>query len=472
VSAAAYVSFVSKLTELLPAKLQKVRCDDDGKVALELFAGRKVPLLIDPRPPRPHARISDAALAREQKPPAHQAVLRKELVPSRLVQVVLEEELGLLRFAFERPDGGTRALLLELSADDPRVVLVGDFADKRRVLASVGAPRPRDGRDVRRGRDYEAPRAPGPLPEGPLDDGAAEAADERRAADAHAQQTRAARGRLKAEARRLTRLDKRLRGDLERHGDGDALAADGELLKTALGRLRRGQEEVVLPDWSGGERTIRLDPARTPQQNLESFFHRARRAKEAARRVAPRLEAVLARRARVDELRAGPADGAEVEAWLARVEEALEDERAAASPRRRVAKDAPRRAWRAFRISGGLIARVGRSAKDNDALTFKKARGNDLWLHARGTAGAHVVVAHAHDDVSEEAVLDAAHLAAWFSPLREAERVDVQMAPRKQVKKPGKGSAAGFVHVHKERVMHLRVDRARTEQLLRAEVAD
>ena len=114
---------------------------------------------------------------------------------------------------------------------------------------------------------------------------------------------------------------------------------------------------------------------------------------------------------------------------------------------------------------------VGRSARDNDALTFHHAKGNHTWLHARGVAGSHVIVPRALDGLDGELLIDAAHLAAWFSPSRGEARVDVQLALRKHVRKPAPGAPPGFVHIAKERVVHLVVDEARTRRLLDAERA-
>jgi predicted ribosome quality control (RQC) complex YloA/Tae2 family protein len=124
-----------------------------------------------------------------------------------------------------------------------------------------------------------------------------------------------------------------------------------------------------------------------------------------------------------------------------------------------------------IRCAGDVLVRVGRGARDNDALV-KDARGNDLWLHARGAVGAHVVIPSSADKggFDGELVLDAAHLAAHFSSLRGAPRVDVQHTRVKNVRKPGPGAPAGLVLVSQETVLHVRVDEPRLAALLAAEV--
>lgn len=460
-----------ELTGRLPARLQKLSLSDDERVLLELFAGEKLPVVVDVRRPAPGLVLRPPPLPRGDTPPREQGSLRKELVPSRLTSADVDVEHGILRLRFERPDGGTRFFVVELSASDPRAVLTGVYDSGERVLSVIGGLRPSDGRDLRRGRPYEAPRAPGPLPDvAPGDEGSA--AEEHARALEGASRLRELRERAKAEHRRVQRLVKALEGDLAKHGDPDALLESGELLKASLSLARRGATHVDVTDWEGRPRRVPLDPALSPQQNLERLFARARKAREGRARVLPRLDEARARLHALENARATLRETTALESAIAAVEALLEERKAEASPRRRAALEGPRRPYRAFRISRDLIARVGRSAKDNDELTLHLAKGNDMWLHARGVAGSHVIVpCDKSGELPPDVLLDAAHLAAWFSPLRKAGRVDVQYTQRKHLRKPGKGAPAGLVLVPKERVLHLRVEEERIKRLLANEVA-
>ncbi len=109
---------------------------------------------------------------------------------------------------------------------------------------------------------------------------------------------------------------------------------------------------------------------------------------------------------------------------------------------------------------------MGRGAADNDRLTLQVARPQDVWLHARGVPGAHVVVPLVKGaSVTPEVLVDAATLAAHHSDARGESVVDVQWTERRYVRKPRK-SAAGAVTVDRERVMSLRVEPARLRRLL------
>ena len=90
---------------------------------------------------------------------------------------------------------------------------------------------------------------------------------------------------------------------------------------------------------------------------------------------------------------------------------------------------------------------MGRTARDNDYLTFKVAKPNDLWLHTGDYSGSHVVVRNAtRKDVPHRTLVEAAQLAAQFSQARKDPKVDVHYTQRKFVSKP-KGAVPGLVRM-------------------------
>jgi len=112
---------------------------------------------------------------------------------------------------------------------------------------------------------------------------------------------------------------------------------------------------------------------------------------------------------------------------------------------------------------------VGRGAADNDALTFRVARPRDLWLHAKGTSGAHVVLPLGKGkEPASEALVDAAHLAAHFSTQRDEPTVEVTYTLRGRVRKP-RGSAPGLVVVDQGKTMWVRMEPDRLKRLLASE---
>ena len=98
--------------------------------------------------------------------------------------------------------------------------------------------------------------------------------------------------------------------------------------------------------------------------------------------------------------------------------------------------------------SKGIPIWIGKSAKDNDRLTFTYARGSDTWLHVDGYSGSHVVIRS--PDPDEETVQEAANLAVKHSRARNAGKVEVIVTQVKYVSR-FKSSKPGAVHVSKRR---------------------
>ena len=111
---------------------------------------------------------------------------------------------------------------------------------------------------------------------------------------------------------------------------------------------------------------------------------------------------------------------------------------------------------------------VGKGGRDNDETTMKVAGHNDVFLHVRGTPGAHVIVpVRKGQEIAEQTLLDAAHLAVHYSKMKRADKADVSWTPRRNVKKP-KGAKPGLVSVSREKVLHLRREPERLARLLMA----
>ncbi|HET8733563.1 MAG TPA: NFACT RNA binding domain-containing protein, partial [Anaeromyxobacteraceae bacterium] len=255
--------------------------------------------------------------------------------------------------------------------------------------------------------------------------------------------------------------------------EADRRAAD--LLKQSLHAVPRGAREVTVTEWTEeGPRpvTLALDPALTPLANMERMYRRYRRIAESAARVEARAAEVRARLAAQEALLAA-LDREPLDA-LPRVEK--EARKLGAGPRPRPAArrrdDEAALPYRTFHSLAGLPILVGRGAAENDRLTVRVARGNDVWLHARGRTGAHVVLRLQKGQApDQESLLDAAHLAAHFSDARGEAAPEVVWTRARHVRKV-KRSAPGAVTYSQERSMALRVEPARVERLLQEEAGE
>ena len=254
---------------------------------------------------------------------------------------------------------------------------------------------------------------------------------------------RRARRRLKGARKKRTALE---RQEHEAAG-AERLQHDAELLVAGQAAIPRGARSVELVDYfaeGAPPRTIELDPRQSAGENARRLFARARKLARAAERLPGELALAREHERALEELLAETEDPA-VDPF-ALEERAVADGRVTTRPLPRTPhtkKRPPRRLpYRSFRACHGGEIRVGRSARDNDELTFRASRGNDVWLHTRDAPGSHVVlrVEKGHEPDSEE-LLDAAHLAVHFSPLSGTRRADVHVARCKEVKKPSRAPA-------------------------------
>jgi predicted ribosome quality control (RQC) complex YloA/Tae2 family protein len=285
----------------------------------------------------------------------------------------------------------------------------------------------------------------------------------------------------RAIAKAVTRIERRaaaVQGDLAQADQAEAAAARARLFVAEASRAARGAKRLVALDWSTGDaRAIELplDPARSAKDQLDAVFRRARRTKEgrpvALGRLEQAREMLEALRAIASEL-AATGEEADVAALDARATAAaprdfkpLAPATAGTAPKRRATQE-PLPPYRLFTSVDGLRILVGRGAAHNDELTLHVAKPWDLWLHAKGHAGAHVIVRLARGRTcTSEALVDAAHLAAHFSDARGERVVEIQYVPRRHVRKP-RGSAPGAVVVDREKLIVLRWQEAIVRRLL------
>jgi predicted ribosome quality control (RQC) complex YloA/Tae2 family protein len=480
-SAREIASVLEELAPLAGSKVEGVRAVAERALVLELFGragAARVLLSAEADLTRVHAveRRPPAAAA----PSRFQLLLRRDLEGARLARIAVADGDRVVELVLERPDGPLRLVaeltgrhgnLFLLDADGTIRASAGRDLSQRRELVPgkrYVAPAPREERE-------HPPRfAPVAGARFPLS-----AAIERHYAVLEAERAAAeARKRLRdplraALARSRRALDK-LAEEAARVPAAEADRRTADLLKASLHAVKRGQREATLVEWTEEgprEVTVALDPALGPRENMERYYRRYRRIAESGARVAQRAVEVRERLAALLAL-LGELDGAALEA-LPRLER--EARRLGAAPRPppapRARKDEPAPPYRLFRSAAGAAILVGKGAAENDQLTVRVARGNDLWLHARGLAGAHVVVRSEKGRAPDgETLLDAAHLAAWFSDGRGEPQVEVVHTRAKHVRKV-KGAAPGAVTYSQERTLLLRVEPRRTERLLASEEA-
>ncbi|MEP7151462.1 MAG: NFACT family protein [Nitrospira sp.] len=266
---------------------------------------------------------------------------------------------------------------------------------------------------------------------------------------------------LKKHLRRMAGLSR----DLEQAVKYEPYARYGELLKANLGSLRKGLTTVTVVDYYDAtlpELTIPLDPTKAPQANMDAYFAKYRKFGSAQREIAPRLTAIEAEVQQIQTELATIKHGT----WRAPTIDADSTPRSTQpTSRRRAAVDERRGPFRRFVSSDGHQIFVGRNARENDELTFGLAKSEDLWLHAQGVPGSHVIVRlEKGTDSPPETLKDAATLALLYSDLKKSGKGEVIYTRRKWVRK-AKGQAPGAVTVTQEKALHVTLDKRRLEAM-------
>lgn len=276
---------------------------------------------------------------------------------------------------------------------------------------------------------------------------------------------------LRSARERLRRRADAIERDLASVEAAEARSSFASLFVPAAGSARPGQRTLLATDWSSGEAkevSFSLAPDRPARAQLEAIFARAKRLRSSVpttrKRQDDALLGVLQIEEAIDALSAA-ADADAVRASLQRLAGELPGDIRLLPPSMQQGRHASEaRPYRRYEGAGGQAILVGRDAASNDELTLRVARPRDLWVHARGRPGAHVIVP-AWSVGASELLIDAATLAAHFSEAREEDTVEIQYTPRRHVHKR-RGSAPGELVVAQEKVIALRRDPERLARLL------
>ncbi|MCZ6774937.1 MAG: NFACT RNA binding domain-containing protein [Ignavibacteria bacterium] len=256
---------------------------------------------------------------------------------------------------------------------------------------------------------------------------------------------------LKRQQDKAQRTITAIQNDLQSDARAEDYAKFASLIIANLHKLSKGLSTTNLGDGKQ-EIKIPLDFKLSPAQNAQKYFEKAKKSR-VARQTAKR---------RLQELKSKTAIG---ETLLEAVEEISSQEELRNLVTTRsdefdsfgIGKKSKQRAatpFRIFNVDGGSEVWVGKSSANNDLLTLKYGKPNDLWFHARGSSGSHVLlkINTGGGEPSKKAKTQAAAIAAYYSKMKNAKMVPVAMTQRKYVRKP-KGASPGTVTLEREQVI-------------------
>lgn len=248
---------------------------------------------------------------------------------------------------------------------------------------------------------------------------------------------------IKNELKKDRRKVKKLHHQLAEAADADYYRIRGEILTTYMGKLTSGMTEVELPNFYDDNRPlkIKLSPELSPSRNTQKYFTKYDKLKASVAYINKQLKITQ------DEIDyfenilsqieiASPADVQDIKLELQ--EQGYIKQRNKGKKKRKVRTSKPEQ----FHTSDGTTVLVGKNNLQNDRLSFKIANKNEFWLHVKDMPGSHVIIRST--DPSDETILEAAQLAAYFSKGRDSDHVPVDYLQVKQLHKPN-GAKPGFV---------------------------
>ena len=481
------------------ARLDKCTMPAADELVLELSGGGdrrrgdKLRVLLSCR--QGFARLSSLEVAKKalDRPPAFGQYLRAHLQGSRFLGADLRGDDRQAVLHFEGKEGRLDLLLSIMGARSNLYLL-----DQSGLLLAAARPLADTRRDLSLGDPWIDPE---PRGKKPAEDRFADvatpdllAAIERQYALAESSE------HDDRERRRITRALGRARAGIEkkiRRLDEDLAAAaraseyeqKGELLKASLGSVAKKATETVAVHFETGEEVrIALDPKKSPTQNMEEYFRRARKAQRKGEKASVERGDKQARLEEMDALIAeleACASADEIAAFAERPEVARLVGRYAPERAETGSAAAPRKVWKLgkrelptrlvpkrYAGTAGLEIWVGKNDEGNDILTTRLARGRDLFFHLEGNPGSHVVLrVEGPGDPPHEALIDAAELSVHFSKARNSSKASVHVAHIKDVSKPA-GAKPGLVYVHRGRTIQLRRSPERMKRLLESRIEE
>ena len=267
--------------------------------------------------------------------------------------------------------------------------------------------------------------------------------------DAMRQKSQALRKTVSNLCQRITRKlaiqEKELAATLDR----ERLRQLGDIVTANIHKIVKGQTTLEAEDFYDEEMPviqIPISPILSPQQNAAKFYKDYTRMKNAQKELTHQME--LGRQ-ELDYLKSvlEELNRAQLDAELEEIRQELHAggyvRMDGAKKRMKQSKLQPMR----FESTDGYPIYVGRNNRQNDELTFRLARKDDLWLHAQKVHGSHVIISCGGTKPPDDTVTQAAQLAAYYSEHSGGQNLPVDVTPVKQVKKVP-GAKPGMVIYH------------------------
>ena len=234
-----------------------------------------------------------------------------------------------------------------------------------------------------------------------------------------------------------------LNDNISKEAQAENSKKKADLLAANLYRINDKSKEIELEDFYNDNNPIKisLNPMKTPRENIDEYYNRAKKIKAAivyAKNDLPKQENLLSYLNQLEDF----VNRSNSISDLEEIREEMVDNKLIKKKGRNKKKSKPSRPFH-YKTENGSDIYVGKNSKQNDYITLKVARKEDLWFHVKDSPGSHVVLKT--DKIFDEDIKKAAYLAALNSSLASANKVDVDYTEKKNVNK-AKGAKDGMVY--------------------------
>ena len=237
--------------------------------------------------------------------------------------------------------------------------------------------------------------------------------------------------------------------ELEATYDRERLRQLGDILTANIGRIKKGQTIAQCEDFYNGEMPIidiPISPLLSPQQNAAKFYKDYTRMKNAEKELTHQIALGSEELSYLESVQE-ELNRADTDAELDEIRQELQAggylRQDGGRAKMKQKKLSPMR----FESTDGFPIYVGRNNRQNDELTFRLARKDDIWCHASKVHGSHVIVSCGGKTPPDNTLTQAAQLAAYYAETTGGQNIPVDMTTVKQVKKVPSGKP-GMVIYH------------------------
>ncbi|RKQ37425.1 Rqc2 family fibronectin-binding protein [Oceanobacillus halophilus] len=270
---------------------------------------------------------------------------------------------------------------------------------------------------------------------------------------------------IKNEKNKNERKLKKHQKTIKKAENADEYQRLGELLTAHLHLISKGDKEVSVIDYYDPDQkeiTIPINSNKTPSENAQIFFKNYQKLKTSKQIVEKEIEKTMEEIHYFDQLLqqidvASVDDIEEIREEL-REEGYLKKQRKSKKNKNKPAKPVPEK----YISTDNTEILVGKNNKQNEFLTMKLARRDEIWLHTKDIPGSHVVIRS--QEPSEETLMEAAQIAAYFSKSQNSSTVPVDYTKVRHVKKPN-GAKPGFVIYENQKTLFVTPSKEMVDKL-------